>query len=326
MVHTGRNSIRRLKPSLRYETLHVELLLAYGTCKGFYPEYSVYFPSEKSPSEAIVDQMLLDTAFPLRKAFKELCKSLGDEIVPELSAEQPMKKRRTSNPKSQASKHPLVVLAFDEAHTLTEPQDKDSWSCFGEMRRAIRGLHTLSFFTLFISTSGTLFGITPTTGHNISARMLLEGEVMLPFCEVGFDMFAKYVDFRETVKLSQITSEEHLTSYGRPLSVLNAYSVRLQLTFALDSLLITGRDKRPTYSSLQPRSCWVALHMNFKLSQLRKSSRVLLNESLSNFSRLIVALRPWSPCRLLNQFFQRRHTLWWLLNRSSVLLKHCRSF
>jgi len=324
MVHTGRNSIRRLEPSLRYETLHVELLLAYGTCKGFYPEYSVYFPSEKSPSEAIVDQMLLDTAFPLRKAFKELCKALGDELVPELSAEQPTKKRRTSNPKSQASKHPLVVLAFDEAHTLTEPQGKGSWSCFGEMRRAIRGLHTLSFFTLFISTSGTLFGITPT---------LLEGEVMLPFCEVGFDMFAQYVDFRETVKLSQITSEEHLTSYGRPLSVLNAYSVRLQLTFALDSLLITGRDKRPTYSSLQPRSCWVALHINFKLSQLRKSSRVLLNESLSNFSplrmprkyqtwrwsksvptcgsfsRLIVALRPWSPCRLLNQFFQRRHTL-----------------
>ena len=209
--------MRRLKPLPRYETLYVEFLLAYRTCKGFYPEYSAYFPSEKSLSEAIVDQMLLDTAFPLRKAFKELCKALGDELVPELSAEQPTKKRRTSNSKSQASKHPLVVLAFDEAHTLTEPQDKDSWSCFGEMRRAIRGLHTLSFFTLFISTSDTLFGITPT---------LLEGEeVMLPFCEVGFDMFAKYVDFRETVKLSQITSEEHLTSYGRPLSVLNAYSV-----------------------------------------------------------------------------------------------------
>jgi len=214
MVHTGRNFITPFKPLLRYETLHVESPLAYGTRKGFYLKYSVYFPSEKCPSEDDIDQMLLDTAFPLRKPFEELCKALGDESVPELPAEEPPNKRTRSNPKSQASEHPLVVLAFDEAHTLTEPRDEGSWSRFGEMRRAIRGLRTLSLFTLFLSTSSSLFGNTPATGLDVSARMLREGEVISPFCELGFDMFALPLDLRKTVKLSQVTSEEHLTSYG----------------------------------------------------------------------------------------------------------------
>jgi len=210
---------------LRYETLFVQFLLAYGTCKGFYPQYSLYFPSDNHPSDYNVNRMLLNDDFPLRKPFEELCKALGDESVPGLPAEQPPNKRIKSNTKSQASEYPLVVLTLDEVHTLTKPEDDGSWSRYGEMRRAIRGLRSLSFFTLFLSTSGTLFGITPTAGRDVSARMLLEGEVMLPFCELGFDVFAKYLDFGKTVKLSQITSEGHLTSYGRPLCVLNTHSV-----------------------------------------------------------------------------------------------------
>jgi len=190
--------------------LLVEFPLAYGTCKDLYCDYLVYFFTKKRPLNGDVDQMLLNKAFPLRKPFEELCKCLGDE---------------KSNAKSHKSEYPLIVLAFDEVHTLAKPEDNDSWSRLGEMCRAIRGLSSLSLFTLFLSTSGTLFGITPTPGLDVSARTLLQGEDMLPFCELGFDKFANYLDFRETVKLSQIASEEHLTSYGRPLCVLNAHSI-----------------------------------------------------------------------------------------------------
>ena len=245
--------------------LLVEFLLAYGRCKDIYRAYLVYFLSEKRQLKGDVDEMLLAKAFPLRKPFEELCKSLGDKPVPGLPEEQPPKKRKP-NAKSQAFEHPFVILTFDEVHTLAKPEDSGSWSRLGEMRRAIRGLSTSSLFTLFLSTSSALFGITPVPGRDASARMFLQGEVMLPFCELGFDKFVKYLDFRDTVKLSQVTSEEHLISYGRPLCVLNAQCIRLQLTFSPDSLLYTCRDNGTHYSALQPRSCWVVLHIHVNLS------------------------------------------------------------
>jgi len=214
MVHIGRNSIALLKHLLWYETQLVGFLLTYETCKRCHSMYSKWFHSW-SPPESILDDRF-NSAFPLRKPFEELCKALEDESVPELPAQEPPNKRRRSSPESQASEHPLVVLAFDEAHTLTEPRDKGSWSCLGEMRRAIRGLSFGSpLFTLFLSSSGAMFRGTPPVGQ------------VMPFCELGFDTFANRLDFNKTVKLSQVTSEEHLTSYGRPLCVLNTHSVRL---------------------------------------------------------------------------------------------------
>ncbi|KIM51482.1 hypothetical protein SCLCIDRAFT_635692 [Scleroderma citrinum Foug A] len=94
--------------------------------------------------------------------------------------------------------------------------------------------------------------------------MLHKGEVMLPLCELCFDVFANRLDFGKTVSFLQVTSEEHLTSYGRPF----------------------GRESGTHYSALHPRSCWVAPNINVNLSQARKSSRVSLNESPSNFSPL----------------------------------------
>ena len=48
--------------------------------------------------------------------------------------------------------------------------------------------------------------------------MALEGNVMLPCCELGFDQLARRLDFsKATVLLSTVTSLDHLVSYGRPL-------------------------------------------------------------------------------------------------------------
>ena len=199
--------------------LLVEFLLAYGTCKQFYHRYEVYFSIKKDLSKDEMDELLLHEDFPLRKPFEELCKTLGGEPVHELPTRGAPNKRRKLNPKYE----PSVVLAFDEVHTLA---NGSPWSRFGEMRRAVRGLLAFSLFTLFLSTSGTLFGITPAPGRDFSSRMLLEGEVMMPFCELGFDQLAQILDFGKTVKLSQVTSDEHLISYGRPLCVLNVHCVR----------------------------------------------------------------------------------------------------
>jgi len=191
--------------------LLVEFLLAYATCKGSYTLYSQCFPLGNRPSEKHVDRALLNEDVPLNKPFEELCKALGDESVPE----QPPKKRTKLNTKSETLKHPKVDLAFDEVYILTKPRGNGSWSRFGEIPRAIRGLLSQPMFTLFLSASGTLFGIgAPAPGRDISTRMFREWEVMMPFCELGFDKFAKHLDFCKPIKLTQITSDGHLTLYG----------------------------------------------------------------------------------------------------------------
>ena len=167
MVKTGRDSISPFKVMLRYDMLHVEFLPAYRTCKDIHTRYSVHFPDIR-PSDDSVDKMLLNKDFPLLEPFKALCKALGHESesqteeLAEDSNEGPSSKRRKLNPQ-----YPLVVLAFDEVYTLAKTEDNGTWSRFIEMRRAIRGLRTFPLFTLFLSTSGTLFGITPSPGRDL---------------------------------------------------------------------------------------------------------------------------------------------------------------
>ena len=48
-------------------------------------------------------------------------------------------------------KRPLVVLAFDEAHNLTESLDDQGWSIYSELRRCLFQLRGLPIFTLFPS-------------------------------------------------------------------------------------------------------------------------------------------------------------------------------
>ncbi|KAH7906254.1 hypothetical protein BJ138DRAFT_1117736 [Hygrophoropsis aurantiaca] len=64
---------------------------------------------------------------------------------------------------------PLVILEFDEAHTLTEPNYFGPWSA---LCKALRGLSGLSFFSLFLSTSGKIAHFAP------------------PFTNLGFDQLA----------------------------------------------------------------------------------------------------------------------------------------
>ena len=51
-------------------------------------------------------------------------------------------------------RRPLVILAFDEAHGLTEFLDDRGWTIYSELRRCLCQLLSLPMFTLFLSTAG----------------------------------------------------------------------------------------------------------------------------------------------------------------------------
>ena len=167
-------------------------------------KYSAYFRFISDPSDDITDSLLLHADFPLHGAFRELCKAIQAQ---DGSTPPPPKRLRGSSP--------LVLVAFDEIHYLVGGGTQ--WSRFAELRRAIRGLRNDRFFALLLSTSGAAFTITPTPTRDVSARMVHSGNVMLPFCELGFDHLANALDFSKTVLLSRVTSLNHLVSYGRPL-------------------------------------------------------------------------------------------------------------
>ena len=192
-----------------------------------------------------MDDLLCGDDFPLRRVFRDLCEALEGRSAD--NGRSPKRQKTDSGP--------CVILSFDEVHTLTERDNSNSWSRFGEIRRAIRGLQKESLFTLFLSTSGSLFSVTPTPKSDWSARMMHTGDVMLPFYELGFDQFAVRENFSQTVSLSQVTSVERLSSYGRPLCVLHVHSIWLVLTFAVDGALTTGLRIRAGSSSSRPSSC-----------------------------------------------------------------------
>ena len=106
---------------------------------------------------------------------------------------------------------PVIILSFDEAHTLTVPE-RDTvdgpWSKFSELRRALRIIHLYPCFSVFLSTTGKVQQFTPNALHDMSTR-LQEGRLHLipPFCELGFDQLAEKA-------ISGVTTIEHVSSLG----------------------------------------------------------------------------------------------------------------
>ena len=115
---------------------------------------------------------------------------------------------------------PAMILSFDEAHSLTvvETDDVDGlWSRFGELRRALRVIHSYPCFSVFLSTTGKVQQFTPNALHDVSTR-LQEGLLFLipPFCELGFDQLAAKAISGETT-LEHVSSLTFMAKLGRPL-------------------------------------------------------------------------------------------------------------
>ena len=118
-------------------------------------------------------------------------------------------------------KRPLVVLAFDEAHHLTEFQDNRNWSIYSELRRCLCQLIGIPIFTLFLSTAGKFRLFSPDTGRqwDTSSRVMLGTKwVLPPITETGFGQFALPAIENQTT-LDNVVEDRWICRLGRPLCV-----------------------------------------------------------------------------------------------------------
>ena len=195
---------------------------------------------------------------------------------------------------------PLVILAFDEAHTLTDREGdrEDAWSNFSELRHVLRALHRFPLFSFFLSTTGKISQFTSAKDEDVSRRVIL-GQLALiqPFTDLGFDTFAEPLSLEVDWYLENVTTDWHIAHLGRPLYVL-----LICVVFAIcDADMILHQDSglvmmlaselsKKTLSCLQPgSSTLILLHQS---SLTHKRLLAFLNDCLSNSIRPRISLRP----------------------------------
>lgn len=129
---------------------------------------------------------------------------------------------------------PLVVFAFDEAHTLTDnPPDKE-WSLFLELRRILRQIHNLPIFSLFLSTAGRFNLFSPAIRSDPSNRVRDPSSRPLdPIPEISFDDIA-YPALENSVTLDRVVQMDWMSHLGRPLYVHSSYPSREPLISHLE--------------------------------------------------------------------------------------------
>ncbi|KAH9991142.1 hypothetical protein BJV77DRAFT_1068477 [Russula vinacea] len=100
---------------------------------------------------------------------------------------------------AQGPRRPLVILAFDEAHSLTDNPSNTVWKFFWELRRVLRQIHDLAIFRSFSRRR-----------EDSSSRPLD------PISEISFDDLA-YLALNNTVTLDRVVQTDWISHLGRPL-------------------------------------------------------------------------------------------------------------
>jgi hypothetical protein len=95
------------------------------------------------------------------------------------------------------------------------------WSVFDELRHALRRLHGLSLFALFLSTTGKFSEFTSSTmGEDLSKRVAeAKLDIIEPFTDLGFDPLARLIAADGSWNLEQLTGDSQMCRHGRPLYV-----------------------------------------------------------------------------------------------------------
>jgi hypothetical protein len=135
---------------------------------------------------------------------------------------------------SNGPRRPLVVFAFDEAHTLTDNPSNMPWNFFSELRRILRQIHDLPIFSLFLSTAGRFNLFSPDIRSDPSNRIRdANSRPLDPISEISFDDLA-YPAPTDTVNLDRVVQTDWISHLGRPLYVHSGYILRVQLTSYLE--------------------------------------------------------------------------------------------
>jgi hypothetical protein len=131
-------------------------------------------------------------------------------------------------------RRPLVVLAFDEADTLTDnPPEQEYWNLFSELRQVLRQIQYLPIFSLFISTAGRFDKFSPDI-HSDSARAREpDNRPLGPISEISFDDIA-YPALKGTITMDSVVKIGWISHLGRPLYVHPIYPFRELLSYQLE--------------------------------------------------------------------------------------------
>ena len=120
---------------------------------------------------------------------------------------------------------PLILLSFDESHTLTvaventTDEEKPKPTYFTCLRRALRALIKHSVFSFFLSTTCNVFQFTLPPKKDPSSRGQ-EGRLLpIPsYSDIGFDQLAPKV-CENTLKIEDVAKVQFMVKLGRPLLV-----------------------------------------------------------------------------------------------------------
>jgi len=113
----------------------------------------------------------------------------------------------------------IMVLAFDEAHTLFSSCNREGGTRYTSLRRALRGMRKHPIWSIFLSTTGKSSQFAPPPHLDPSDRILW-GHLLnaIPFTLLGFDQLA--AKFHDYMTLADVISPLFRYSLGRPMYVL----------------------------------------------------------------------------------------------------------
>jgi len=119
----------------------------------------------------------------------------------------------------KGSRRPLIILAFDESHTLADIPKRCYWTVFSELRCTLRGIVDQAIFTLFLSTAGKFHLFSPEIQSDPSSRVTNSTlRPLHPISETSFDDLA-FAAKKNTVSLDRVVQTDWMSHLGRPLCV-----------------------------------------------------------------------------------------------------------
>jgi hypothetical protein len=170
--------------------------------------------------------------FPPARVLRDLIDILSERSQASPTLRRP-KTRYSGRTKEDG---PLIILAFDEAHTLAERRTTEftQWSSFSELQHALRALHRFSLFSLFMSTTGEISQFTSARTEDVSSR-ILTGKLALiqPFTDLGFDTLARNISLSQAPDLQKLMTNDHIAHLGRPLCVWSTSLILMCLILAI---------------------------------------------------------------------------------------------
>jgi hypothetical protein len=143
----------------------------------------------------------------------------------DLEFQRLVKHLKSLHNESTSLSDPLVILAFDEPHTITKQQQQggEQWSVFNELRYVLRRLRDRPLFSLFLSTTGKISRFASYAVKEVqdnSARIILPNLVVIqPYTDLGFDALSRKIAVNGSWDLERLTTDAHISSMGRPLYV-----------------------------------------------------------------------------------------------------------